>query len=217
LDLTKVLTPFENCSDEKVGFALIAALRETKGLYPDLLKRLAKFPESVQMEINALIESVNADAAKQKAHLEALLASMKDGDIRRGQSIFNSPKTACATCHAIGYLGGNLGPDLTRIGQVRTERDLLEAVLYPSASFVRSYEPVIVTTKSGDEHSGVLRKDSADEVILGIGANLDVRLPRSEVAELRPGTLSVMPQGLDQQITKQELADLIAFLKATKW
>jgi putative membrane-bound dehydrogenase-like protein len=217
LDLGKLLTPFENSSDEKIGFALVAALRETKGLYPDLLKRLAKFPEPVQKELQVLLESVNADAAKQKAHLEIVLASIKDGDVRRGQSIFNGPRAACATCHAIGYLGGNLGPDLTRIGQVRTERDLLESVLYPSASFVRSYEPVIVTTKSGDEHSGVLRKDSSDEVILGTGANLEVRIARSDIAELRPGTLSVMPQGLDQQINRQELADLIAFLKATRW
>ena len=217
LDLAKVLTPFEQSSSEKVGFALIAALRDTKGIYPDVLARLKKFPESVQKEIGALLERLDADASKQKAHLEALLVSLKDGDIRRGQSIFNSPKTACATCHAIGYLGGNLGPDLTRIGQVRTERDLLEAVLYPSASFVRSYEPVIIATKGGDEHSGVLRRDSADEVVLGTGANLEIRIPRSDVAEMRPGTVSVMPQGLDQQITKQELADLIAFLKATKW
>ncbi|HZO84970.1 MAG TPA: hypothetical protein VFC26_07145, partial [Verrucomicrobiae bacterium] len=64
---------------------------------------------------------------------------------------------------------------------------------------------------------GVLRRDSADEVVLGTGANLEIRIPRSDVAEMRPGTVSVMPQGLDQQITKQELADLIAFLKATKW
>jgi len=142
---------------------------------------------------------------------------LKDGDIRRGQAVFNSAKTACSTCHAIGYLGGTLGPDLTRIGQVRTDRDLLESVLYPSASFVRSYEPVIVTTKSGDEYSGVLRKDSADEVILGTGANLDVRVPRPDIAEMRPGAVSVMPQGLDQQISKQELADLIAFLRATRW
>ena len=217
LDLPKVLAPFENCSDEKVGTALAASLRETKGLYPDLLKRMAKFPEPVQKELTALSDSLNADTAKQKAHLEALLSSLKDGDIRRGQAVFNSAKAACSTCHAIGYLGGTLGPDLTRIGQVRTERDLLESVLYPSASFVRSYEPVIVTTKSGDEYSGVLRKDSADEVILGTGANLDVRVPRSDVAEMRPGGVSVMPQGLDQQISKQELADLIAFLRATRW
>ncbi|HKQ37589.1 MAG TPA: PVC-type heme-binding CxxCH protein [Verrucomicrobiae bacterium] len=217
LDLPKVLAPFENCSDEKVGETLLSSLRETKGLYPDLLKRLAKFPEPVQKELNALSGSLNADVAKQKAHLEALLGSLKDGDIRRGQAVFNSTKAACSTCHAIGYLGGTLGPDLTRIGQVRTDRDLLESVLYPSASFVRSFEPVIVSTKAGDEYSGVLRKDSADEVILGTGANLEVRVPRSDIAEMRPGSVSVMPQGLDQQITKQELADLIAFLRATRW
>jgi putative heme-binding domain-containing protein len=71
-------------------------------------------------------------------------------------------------------------------------------------------------TKGGEEHSGVLRKDAADEVVLGTGANLEVRIPRSDIADVRPGTVSVMPQGLDQQISNQELADLIAFLKATR-
>ena len=216
LDLPKVLAPFENCADETVGLKLVGALKETKGLYPDLLKRMAKFPEPVQKELNALLEKMNADAAKQRAQLEAMLGSLKDGDVRRGQAVFNSAKAACSTCHQMGYLGGNLGPDLTRIGQIRTERDLLESVLYPSASFVRSYEPVIVTTKGGEEYSGVLRKDGIDEVILGAGPNVDVRVVRSDVAEMRPGTVSVMPQGLDQQFTRQEMADLIAFLKASK-
>ena len=53
--------------------------------------------------------------------------------------MFNSAKTNCIACHKVGYVGGTAGPDLTRIGGVRSERDLLEAVLYPSASFVRSW------------------------------------------------------------------------------
>jgi putative heme-binding domain-containing protein len=117
----------------------------------------------------------------------------------------------------MGYLGGKLGPDLTSIGQARTERDLLESIVFPSASFVRSYEPVIVVTKSGDEHSGVIRRDGADELVLGTGPNLEVRLSRADIAEMRPGTVSVMPQGLDEQLTRQELADLVAFLKNTRW
>src|SRR6185437_1817898 len=103
---------------------------------------------------DALLGSLNEDAASQKAHLEELLVAVKEGDVRGGQAIFNSAKAACSTCHAIGYLGGNVGPDLTRIGQVRTERDLLEAIVYPSASFVRSFEPVLVSTKSGDDYNG---------------------------------------------------------------
>jgi putative heme-binding domain-containing protein len=142
---------------------------------------------------------------------------LKAGDIRRGQAIFNGAKAACASCHAIGYLGGNIGPDLTSIGQVRTERDLLEAILYPSASFVRSYEPIVVVTKSGDDYSGVLRKDATDEVVLATGVNAEVRVARSDIAEMRPGAVSVMPQGLDVQLSRQELADLLAFLKNTRW
>jgi putative heme-binding domain-containing protein len=100
---------------------------------------------------------------------------------------------------------------------VRTERDLLESIVYPSASFVRSFEPFVVTTKSEESYTGVLRKDAADEVVLVTGPNLEVRVARSDIVEMRPGTVSVMPAGLDQQLTKQELSDLLAFLKSTKW
>src|SRR5206468_9741895 len=130
--------------DETTGLKLIGALKESKALsslHPDMLKpRLTNFPETVQQNGAALFALINADAAKQREHLDQLAASLQAGDIRRGQSIFNSPKAACSACHAIGYLGGKVGPDLTTIGQIRTERDLLEAIVYPSASFVRSYE-----------------------------------------------------------------------------
>jgi putative heme-binding domain-containing protein len=138
-------------------------------------------------------------------------------DVRRGQAVFNSALTACATCHAIGYLGGRVGPDLTSIGQIRTERDLLEALMYPSASFVRSYEPVIVTMKDGEEHSGVVASETAEELVLNVGADVRVRLAKAEVGEVRPGSVSVMPSGLDEQLTKQQLADLLVFLKNTRW
>ena len=160
---------------------------------------------------------LNVDLEKQKAHLEELLASLPKGEVRRGQAIFNSPKTACSSCHKMGYLGGEVGPDLTNIGQARTERDLLESVIYPSASFVRSYEPMIVVTKSGEEYSGVIRRDAPDEVLLATGPNTEMRIARSDIAEMRPGSVSVMPAGLDEQLSRQELADLVAFLKGTKW
>jgi len=220
LELSKFLGAFENCTSEAVGKKLVAKLRKSKAL-PSLsaasLKTvLTKFPASVQTSVEELLSLVNVDAAKQKQRLDELLGGLKDGDIRRGQAIFNAPKTACSTCHAIGYLGGNVGPDLTRIGQVRTERDLLEAILYPSASFVRSYEPMIIATRFGDDYNGVLRKDSPEEVVLLTGPNAEVRINRSDIKEMRPGTVSVMPAGLDEQLSRQELADLVAFLKANR-
>ncbi len=221
LEITHLLSAYENSRDEAIGFKLVLALEQSKGLSglsPGALKpRLTNFPMSVQEKGDALMATLNVDTAKQKAHLEELQQQLKGGDVRRGQAVFNSAKAACASCHAIGYLGGKVGPDLTSIGQARSERDLLESIVYPSASFVRSYEPIIVATKSGDEHSGVLRKDAAEEVVLATGPETEVRIARGDIADMRPGTVSVMPQGLDEQLNKQDLADLLAFLKNTKW
>ena len=139
------------------------------------------------------------------------------GDIRRGQAVFNSPKTACSSCHAIGYLGGRVGPDLTRIGQVRSELDLLEALVYPSLSIVRSYEPVEVITKTGKVHSGILQEEEGGILTIITGPTTRATISKTDLAELRPGKTSIMPAGLDKQISRQELADLLAFLKATKW
>ena len=186
---------------------------------PDLLRpRLAKYPPAVQAKGEALLASLQADSVKQAARLDQLVAGMVGGgDVRRGQSLFNSPKAACATCHAIGYRGGKLGPDLTSIGQIRSERDLLEAIVFPNASFVRGYEPLVVTTTAGATHSGVLKAEQPDELILTIGESQEARIPSNQVADMQPGAVSVMPTGYGDQLSRQELADLLAFLRGTKW
>ena len=81
---------------------------------------------------------------------------------------------------------------------------------------MRSYESLLVATKDGRVISGILRKDAPDEIVLAINAIEEARIARDDIDEMKPGTVSVMPSGLDQQLSRQELADLIAFLKAAK-
>ena len=220
IELPKLLGAFDRATNENIGLALVASLEKSKSfasLRVETVKpHLTNFPAVVQQKADALLASLNTDAAQQKKHIDEMLAFVKSGDVRRGQAIFNSPKAACSACHAIGYLGGKIGPDLTRIGQIRNERDLLEAIVYPSASFVRSYEPMIVATKAGEEFSGVLRKDSAEEVILATGPATEQRLARTDITDMRLGNVSVMPSGLAEQLTKEEIADLLAFLRAAR-
>ena len=92
---------------------------------------------------------------------------------------------------------------------MRTERDLLESLIFPSAALVRSYEPVEVVTTAGEVHSGILRKDAQDEIVLATGAETEVRIARSSIASFGPGSVSVMPQGLDQQLTPQEAKTIV--------
>jgi putative membrane-bound dehydrogenase-like protein len=223
LELPRLVAAFGSGSGEALGWKLVEALKSSRGLRSlraeEIRPHLAGFPEAVARAAEELLKNNGSDASRERAQLDALMAELRQrpGDIRRGQSIFNSARAACSSCHRMGYLGGDVGPDLTSIGGSRTELDLLEAVVYPSASFVRSYEPWTATLKDGEEHSGVLRRESAAEIVLATGPGAELRIDRSDLAELRAGTVSTMPAGLDGQLTRQELADLLAFLKNTKW
>ncbi len=220
LELDPLLAAFVDCRNEQVGSRLLASLQASDAkasLRADRLQAaISGFSPEIQEGAIPLFQALNVDTASQKAKVEALLDHVSEGDVRRGQAVFHHPKSVCIACHQMGYAGGAIGPDLTRIGEVRSERDLLESILYPNLSFVRSYEPVVVITTDGRTFSGILKKDAPDEVILTLSATEEIRLPRAEIEEVQPGNVSVMPSGLDQQLTEQELVDLVTFLKASK-
>jgi putative membrane-bound dehydrogenase-like protein len=220
LEIERLMTPFGKSSSDKVGETVIAALASSAALpnvRPETLQEVFKgYKPAVQDQTQALYQILEASAEKRKAKIEELLTLLPQGDITRGQLVFNSQKAACFTCHAIGYLGGTIGPDLTRIGQIRSPRDMLEAIVFPSASFVRSYEPMTISTTGGHAYNGIVRKDAPDEVILVLNAKDTARISRDEIDEMIPGTVSIMPAGLDQQLSAQELVDLVTFLRASK-
>lgn len=156
-----------------------------------------------------------AAMAQQRSRLDALAAHLSGGDATRGAALFKDAKSLCITCHMHSGQGASFGPDLTKVGAIRSERDLLEAIVYPSASLVRSYEPVIVRTSAG-ESMGLLKRDSAEEIIVAASPGADVRIPRSAVRETEYASISLMPQVFDQVLSPTEIADLIAFLRSSK-
>ena len=86
--------------------------------------------------------------------------------------------------------------------------------MFPSATLVRGYEPVAATVASGEVHTGIVRKDAADELVLATGPETEVHLARARVTDLQPVATSPMPPGMDVILTPSELADLVAFLKS---
>jgi putative heme-binding domain-containing protein len=217
LELSRLVAPFGKSADEQLAMKLLSSLNNAAAL-PSLRvdvvrEALAKYSPGVQGKIDELESRVNIDAATQRKRIGELLPLMSSGDVRRGHAVFHSSKAACSACHRMGYAGGTIGPELTRIGETRTERDLLESILYPSLSFVRSYESVLIVTDEGRTINGTIRDETPQEYILTVAADQEVRVPRDQVEVLQPGTVSIMPAGLDNQLTTQELADLVAFLK----
>ena len=109
-----------------------------------------------------------------------------------------------------------MGRNLSKIGAIRTGGDLLGAIVFPNASLVRGFESYVISTRGGRVHIGVLSRQSSDSLSLVIGERTEVRSPRSSIETLERSPVSLMPQTLDAQLSRQELSDLIAFLRSLR-
>jgi putative heme-binding domain-containing protein len=212
---------FERSQSPAVGMLLVKALSNAPGrqsVSADTLNRIIqKYPAEVHRAAEPLFKQLEADVEKQKARLTELEPVLTGGNARGGKEIFFGKKVACSACHTVQSQGGQVGPDLSKIGAIRSGRDLLAAIVFPSASFARGYEPYVVTAKSGKFYpAGILRRETAEAIYLTTRDRAEIRIPRSEIETLEPGRVSIMPEGLDGQLSRQELADLIAFLLSLK-
>jgi putative heme-binding domain-containing protein len=147
------------------------------------------------------------------AEYESLLSG---GRPEQGRKVFSGSKVACATCHRIGGAGGQIGPDLTRIGAVRAGRDLLESIVFPSSTIAQGYETFLVTTKDGQAVTGVRARQTGDMLVLRDSSGAELRLRRDQVEEMSRSATSLMPEGLDKAMTRDEFRDLLAFLQSLK-
>jgi putative membrane-bound dehydrogenase-like protein len=220
LEAPRLVAAFEQSNDASVGRALTAALEKSPGsagLSPGALRAAVRnYPEEVKAAADALLKKLDADAATQKDHLTDLQSLLDGGDADKGRLVFFNGRTACAACHTVNGHGGRVGPELSKIGGIRAPADLLESVVYPSATIVRGYETYVVETKQGQIIKGLLSEETADAVVLKTAERAEVRVPRAAIDAISQSKLSIMPQGLEGQMTRDEMRDLIAFLRSLK-
>jgi len=220
LALPVLMRAYAKSIDEGVGLALITGLNGSSAATnlsaDELASLLQKYPASVQKAAAPLLKKLGVDLAQQKAHLESLKPLLTEGRLEAGRKIFFGKKAACSGCHAVEDLGGKVGPELTRIGAIRTGTDLLEAIALPSASFARGYRSYLVVTDEGRIYTGVISRESTDTVYLRTADLSEVRIARDEIEVMKESPTSIMPKGLEQRLTPQEIRDLLAYLQNRK-
>jgi putative heme-binding domain-containing protein len=144
-------------------------------------------------------------------------ALKRAGDSRRGRELFfNAAKTQCVKCHRVGEQGERIGPDLTGVGSRFPRIYLIESVLQPSRSITPGYQTFLVSLKSGRVVTGVKITETDNSLTLGDNKGDKLVLRKTEIEEQRPHPLSLMPEGLEKQLTGDEFVDLIAFLVSLK-
>jgi putative heme-binding domain-containing protein len=140
-------------------------------------------------------------------------AMAHEGDVAQGKAIFNDEaRAACVKCHTTDGSAGKAGPDLLAIGDKFPRRDLIEAVLEPSAAIAIGYGTTTVETKDGEEVVGIIKQSTDQFVDLMTAEGKQVRVAAQDIKQQRGNTLSLMPDGLQGAMSREQFTDLIEYL-----
>ncbi len=170
--------------------------------------RLAEHPdEQIRQRVDGRLE-LGASGRDQVVadRLEALELS---GEPQRGQVLFEDE---CANCHLRLSSRGRIGPDLSGVNN-RSKEALLTSILDPSYAIEDPYRNHLLETNDGRYYDGILAAETAATLTLR-GELEDVAVLKDDIRELRRSNVSLMPDGLEESMSEQDLADLIAYLQA---
>ncbi|MEM1068052.1 MAG: PQQ-dependent sugar dehydrogenase [Planctomycetota bacterium] len=154
-------------------------------------------------------------AAERKAYEQHALTNR--GDVKRGAKLFAEVKrTRCETCHRVAGKGGEVGPDLSRIGGKFDRPHLIESLLEPSRQIVEGYRTSLVLTTDGRVLNGVVKQESERSLTLHDAEGKPNVIGRDDIESLRTSEVSLMTDNLASSLSKQEFTDLVAYLETLR-
>jgi putative heme-binding domain-containing protein len=184
----------------------------------DLVRKAFSFTKREVYEIvePAFEKALAINAAKQERLDELALMAAKQGNPSAGRALYNSGRGICLTCHKIGGIGNELGPNLSKIGNIRTERELIESILFPSNNIARDYDLHAFHMTDGSSVLGLIKARAPEGITITETSGQVRLLPQTSIASSTMLTTSLMPAGLDGMLGPQELLDLVAYLRSLK-
>ncbi len=211
---------YKNVSPEQ-GRKIAAALAKSPMLgtfRPDLVRKAFGFlPRDVYEVLEPSFDAALAANEAKKDRLAPLaLAAAKRGDPVAGRAVYESGRGACIACHRIGDKGNEIGPNLSKIGGIRAERELVESILFPSNNIARDYDLNSFQLTDGSSVLGLIKARSAEGVTVKEASGQERLLPNETIASSAQLTTSLMPTGLDGMLAEKDLVDLVAFLRSLK-
>jgi putative membrane-bound dehydrogenase-like protein len=172
-------------------------------------QRLLEHPSKAVRTRAARLFTDRVDADRNKVVLAFAAALRLKGDRARGLRVFTK---SCATCHRLGGVGQAIGPDLAAVRDKPPEW-FLPALFDPSRAVEAQYLSYLAMTRDGKVFAGILAEEGGNSLTL-VGPTGERRvILRVNLEELASTGKSLMPDGLEKELTHQDTADVIAFLK----
>ena len=151
-------------------------------------------------------ESESSSRSKVVADWQSVL--QLKGDAANGRVVF---RKTCAKCHKLEGFGDQIGPSLAAIRNRGVDAVLL-SILDPNREVNPQYGSFVVVTKDGRSTTGMIANETASGVTLRDGEKVNATIARSEIDEIRNTGLSLMPEEIEKQMSKQDMADLLRYL-----
>jgi len=175
-----------------------------------------RFASDTDPIISSLFEAFLPEQERVKRlHVGARFSDIEDriGDPMRGGELFREQgRLQCSRCHQIAGTGGAIGPGMDSIGRSLSRAQMFESIAEPSRQIDPKYQTLRILTQDGEVITGLLvsESDTTIQIVSSTGEKFNV--PMSDVSERRLESTSLMPAGLLEQMTSQEMADLLAYL-----
>src|SRR5439155_5670047 len=196
-----------------LALALLDAVEQEKiaaaELDPATQAALQRIPDTALRTRAAklLSKAISADRQAVVRKYESALTLAGDGG--RGAALFAKN---CLICHQMQGQGHAVGPDLSGVGSQPKEA-LLNDILDPSREVSGDYLNYVLVTKRGQVLTGLLASETANSVRLRRAEGAEDTVLRSEIEDLRLTGKSLMPEGLEQTLSVQDVADILEFLQ----
>ncbi len=205
--------------DRKEGPAALAGALASVKLSPDVAKTAVRTVRTAAREEAALVAALSkagglssGPVARSPEELAKLAQDvLAHGDPARGELVFRRAELTCLKCHAIGGAGGQVGPDLSSIGASAQVDYLIESILEPGKKIKENYHSLVVVTDEGRVVTGVKVRETPDSLILRDAEDREVVVPLASIDEQNDGG-SLMPAGLVDALSRDDLVDLVRFL-----
>ena len=168
--------------------ALIEALQKSGGLKPMKMSLTKE-------EMIAMIDRVNSK-----------------GNAAKGESVYRRENLQCVACHAIGEVGGVIGPNLVSIGASAPVDYLIESLIEPSKKIKEGYHTNLITLKNGDSYAGGILSETDTEVVIRDLTGKHNRVAKRDITNQTISPVSLMPVGLTTQLREDEFVDLVRFM-----
>ncbi len=162
-----------------------------------------------------LLQSTTVDTNKIQRYEQYALTH--DGDPGRGRQLFLDEKvTKCVICHKVNGQGADVGPDLSAIGGKFARPHLIESLLEPSRQIVEGYRTSVIVTVDGRVQNGIVKTRSDTSIMLADVDGKTHEIAVADIEEREETSLSLMPEGLMDDLTPAQFTDIIAYLETLR-